>query len=79
MSAFPFTAPVVTEEDEKTERELLTDDERRIIHCEVYGGEKLIAETDEMLANGITMLYEALKEIPDAEKVAYLEALEHTQ
>jgi hypothetical protein len=76
MSAFTFTAPIVTVEDERLEREALTDDERKKLHEDVYGGEQLVTETEEMLQNGTRMLREALLAIPDVEKVAYLEALE---
>jgi hypothetical protein len=76
MSAFTFTSPVVTEEDERKEREALTDDERRKVHEDVYGGEQLVTETDTMLVNGVAMLRDAVQSIPDEEKTAYLEALE---
>jgi hypothetical protein len=76
MSCFTFTAPIVTEQQEKEEREALTDDERKKLHEDVYGGEELVTETEEMLRNGTRMLRDAVLAIPDAEKVAYLEALE---
>jgi hypothetical protein len=76
MSSFPFTAPIITEQQEKEEREALTDDERRRLHEDVYGGEQLVTETEEMLRNGTQILRDAVLAIPDAEKVAYLEALE---
>jgi hypothetical protein len=76
MSSFTFTAPIVTAEYEREEREELTDDEQQNIYREVYGGERLLTETDAMLENGITILREALEGMPDSEKVAYLEALE---
>jgi hypothetical protein len=76
MSAFTFTAPILTEQQEKEEREALTDDERRKVHEDVYGGEQLVTETDTMLVNGVAMLREALGQIPDEEKTVYLEALE---
>jgi hypothetical protein len=73
---FTFAAPVVTEEQEREEREALTEDERRKVHEDVYGGEQLVTETDTMLLNGVAMLRDAVLSIPDAEKTAYLEALE---
>jgi hypothetical protein len=76
MSAFTFTAPIVTEEDEREERAALTDDERERLRKDVYGGEQLVTETEEMLQNGTRMIREALLAIPDEEKEAYLEALE---
>jgi hypothetical protein len=75
MSSFLFTAPVVTEQEEKEEREALTDEERKKLHEDVYGGEQLVIETEEMLRNGARMLCEAVLGIPDEEKAAYLEAL----
>jgi hypothetical protein len=76
MSSFPFTAPLVTEQQEKEEREALTDEERKKLHEDVYGGGQLVIETEEMLRNGTQMLREAVLAIPDAAKAAYLEALE---
>jgi hypothetical protein len=75
MSAFTFTAPIVTVEDERLELAALTDDERERLRKDVYGGEQLVTETEEMLQDGTRMLREALLAIPDEEKVAYLEAL----
>jgi hypothetical protein len=44
--AFVFGAPVFTEEDERREREDLTDAERRNLHNEVYGEEgEFVTET----------------------------------
>ena len=76
MSAFTFTAPIVTVEDERLELAALTDDERERLRKDVYGGEQLVTETEEMLKNGTRILCEALLAIPDEEKAAYLEALE---
>jgi hypothetical protein len=78
MSAFTFTAPIVTPEDEAVERQALTVDERQRIHDDVYGKESLLRETDDMLENGTNLIQEALLEIPDADKQAYLEALERS-
>jgi hypothetical protein len=75
MSGF-FTAPIVTPEDEKAEREALTEDERHSIDKAVYGAEDEIAETDAMVEKAVLLLQEALHEIPDVEKQGYLEALE---
>jgi hypothetical protein len=76
MSAFTFTAPIVTVEDERLELAALTDDERERLRKDVYGGEQLVNETEEMLQNGTQLLRESLLAIPDEEKAAYLEALE---
>jgi hypothetical protein len=75
MSGF-LTALVVTPEEEQAEREALTEEERQSIHKEVYGSEDELEETDTMVENAVLLLQEALHEIPDAEKQAYLEALE---
>jgi hypothetical protein len=77
MSAFTFTAPTITPEDELEEREALTEEERNIIHEDLHGSEQEVTETDEVLQNGIRLLHEALEAIPQEEKLAYLEALEH--
>jgi hypothetical protein len=76
MSAFTFSAPIVTPEDERAEREALPEEERQRIHEEVYGSEVEIKETDAMAEKAVLMLQEALHEIPDAAKQAYLEASE---
>jgi hypothetical protein len=77
MSAFTFSAPTITPEDELEEREALTEEERNIIHEDLHGSsEQEVTETDELLKNGIRLLHEALKAIPAEEKIAYLEALE---
>jgi hypothetical protein len=76
MSTFTFTAPIVTEEEEREERAALSDEERLRLKLDVYGGEQFVPETEEMLENGVVLLREALQDIPDAEKEAYLEALQ---
>jgi hypothetical protein len=76
MSAFTFTAPIVTGVQEREELESLTEDERQKLHNDLYGGEQLVPETEEMVENGVAMLRQALQDLPDAEKEVYLEALE---
>jgi hypothetical protein len=76
MSAFTFTAPTITLQDEMEEREALTEEERNIIHEDLHGSEQEATETDELLKNGMLLLHEALEAIPEEEKIAYLEALE---
>jgi hypothetical protein len=75
MSGF-ITAPIVTPEDEQAEREALTEEESQRLYEEVYGSEVEIKETDVMLEKASLLLQEALNEIPEAAKQAYLEALE---
>jgi hypothetical protein len=77
MSAFSFSAPIVTPDDEQAEREALTEEERQRIRKEVYGVEDEMEETDStMVEKAVLLLQEALHDIPDVEKHAYLEALE---
>jgi hypothetical protein len=76
MSAFSFSAPIVTPDDEQAEREALPEKERQRIREEVYGVEDEMEETDTMVEKAVLLLQEALDEIPDVEKQTYLEALE---
>jgi hypothetical protein len=76
MSAFTVIAPVVTLEEDQAEREALPEEERQSIRKEVYGSEVEIKETDAMAEKAVLLLQEALHEIPDVAKQAYLEALE---
>jgi hypothetical protein len=71
-----FTAPIVTPEDEQAERQALTNEERQRLYEELYGVEDEIEETDILMENALLLLQEALTEIPDAAKQAYLEASE---
>jgi hypothetical protein len=71
-----FAAPIVTKEDERIEREALSEDEREMIRDEMYGDEKIMDETEAMVREGKVLLAEALETIPDAEKQVYIEALE---
>jgi hypothetical protein len=76
MSAFSFSAPIVTPDDEHAEREALPEEERQRIRKEVYGVEDEMEETDTMVEKAVLLLQEALHDIPDVEKQTYLEALE---
>jgi hypothetical protein len=76
MSAFTFTAPIVTTEDEIIEREALTGDERQRIRDEVYGTEVIMPETEAMLTEGTALMAQALQAIPETDKLVYLEALD---
>jgi hypothetical protein len=49
---FAFTAPIVTKEDERIEREALSEDGRKIIRDGVYGGESIMEETEAMVREG---------------------------
>lgn len=76
MSAFTYTALIITPEAELEEREALTEEERNRIHEDLHGSEQEVTETDEVLQNGIRLLREALEAVSRDEKLAYLEALE---
>jgi hypothetical protein len=73
---FTGSAPIVTKEDEIIERGALSDDEWQRIQEEVYGSEIIMPETDTMLQEGTALIAQALQDIPDTDKLAYLEALE---
>lgn len=76
MSAYTFTAPLVTPEEEKAEREALTDEEKKRLEDEVYGKENDIEETEDMQSTGIAMIQDAIEAIPASEKSEYNEALQ---
>lgn len=73
MSAFTFTAPIVTEEEERQERAALSEAERNRYDAEVYGTEELIVETETMLTDGLTRMTAILATLPNQED--YQEAL----
>jgi hypothetical protein len=73
---FSFTAPIITEVEERAEREALTAEERIAIENDLFGTEDVAAETPKMIANGLTMMHAALLEIPTARKAEYLHALD---
>ena len=77
MSAFSFTAPFISEEEERAEREAFTEDENQELHHDLYGGhEEDLPETDEMIKSSVALSRQRLEEIPDNEKEEYLEALQ---
>jgi len=79
MSAFSFTAPFISEEEERAEREAFTEEEKQELHDDLYGGHNEdLSETDEMIKNGVALLRESLDAIPDNEKEEYLEAKRRT-
>jgi hypothetical protein len=76
MSAFSFTAPYISDEEEKAERGALTEDERQAIHHDLYGdADDDLEENESMLQDGLLLLQEAIEEIPVEQKLDYLEAL----
>jgi hypothetical protein len=86
MSAFSFTAPFFSEEDEKEERDALTNEERKQVHDDMFGMAATATEetttlrdaneNDEKLKRGLVLFWEALEQIPPVDKAAYLEAVE---
>jgi len=80
MSAFSYTAPIISPREERAERDALTEEEKQKIHNDIYGGgssiQHRIKETPEMIQNSQALLREAMNGIPDRDKVDYLEAVE---
>jgi hypothetical protein len=77
MSAFTFTAPIVTPEEERAEREALSDEDLQRLQHDLYGGPGVVDEHDEQeLAGALALLQGAINRIHDNEKIAYMEALE---
>jgi hypothetical protein len=82
MPAFSFTAPHVTPEQEREERENLSDARRREIHNDLFGFEqqqhrhagKEVPEVSDSALDGI---YEAIEKLPLQQKIEYLEARKH--
>ena len=78
MSAFTFTAPIVTPEEEIAEREALSTEERRQIHADLHGEHVASdhTETDEHpFSNVLHKLQSTLATIPDSDKRVLLDAL----
>lgn len=76
MSAFTFTAPIHTDDDERTEHASLTEEERDRYRAEVYGTDSHLAETEDMIRNGLELLQRALDDMPSELKQDYQEAVE---
>ena len=87
MSAFTFTAPIVTPEDERAEREALSGEDRQRLEEDLFGtstssavdgndNEHEEGPTDDEMHNAMVSMQTALDQIPDKEKIEYLEALE---
>ena len=80
MSAFSFTAPHITKEQEKEEYSNFDEEERADIQRDLYGTDTPTTfaedERPEILPESMTLLQEALEAIPQHEKVDYLQALE---
>lgn len=75
LTAFSFTAPVITEEQEKKELEALSNAEREEIDRDVTGKHvDDYVETPAMIQRGLLEFMEALEQIPEENKVDYLMA-----
>ena len=75
MSVISITAPQFTVDDERLEREMLTEEEYIASQHDIYGTDEF-CETGDMLREGPVELERAIQEIPMEEKEAYLEASE---
>lgn len=74
--SFSWSAPQFTKEDERRERESLTEDERSQIQADIFGRGPTIRETSNLLADRTDRYHNALALLPASEKAAYLIALE---
>lgn len=71
MTVFSFSAPRFTEDDEQTERALLTEEERQHIKHDMKGIPTIhFNETPEMIATGEREFSDALNGIPSEQKEA---------
>jgi hypothetical protein len=88
MSAFTYTAPVITEQDEAAEWNAIPESERAQIRAEMYGQDRSF-ETDNVdraagvtsprrtsHQDGLEIMAEAIQASSDADKDAYLEAVQ---
>lgn len=76
MSAISYTAPLFTEEQEKKEKESITEEEILEVVKDVFGIEELIDETEELLATSLAQFAQELAAIHDEEKESYNLALQ---
>lgn len=76
MSAFSYTAPIFTEEQEREEAASITEEEQNSIRSDVFGVHTLIEETSDLLASSMARFAEEIAAIPEDEKRGYTIALE---
>ena len=77
MSAFTFTAPIVTEEEERLERQALTTKERERLYAEIHGTETIVEPHTEEISQKLQALQDCLEhQIPLAKKQDYVTAKE---
>ena len=75
MPAISFTAPEISEEEERKERAALTNEERQRLQDDLYGTGGVF-ETEEMRQSAAGRLQQAMMLMPVEQKCDYLEALE---
>ena len=81
--SFSYTAPAVSPEQEHAELEALTDAERKELERDLHPDDaglasvasSIQAETPEMNARGVAMMFAAVEGMPHADKKAYEEAV----
>ena len=76
LSAFSYTAPRFTEEQEQKERESLTEEEENVVSSDVFGVDAVIEETEELVIHSLAQFEEELATLPDEDKQGYSQALE---
>jgi hypothetical protein len=74
MPVFSFTAPHITPEEEKLERDSLSPEMRQEVQNDLYGIGPEIHETDEMIAMKVHELEQAVDALPDSKKKDFLDA-----
>jgi hypothetical protein len=75
-TAYSFTAPRFTKEDDERERANLTTDEAHQIAIDIHGKHSILAENEELKVRCRLQLQEAIQGIPEEQKQSYLRAVE---
>jgi hypothetical protein len=76
MSAFSYTAPRFTEEQEQKERESTTEEEENVVSSDIFGVDAVIEETEELVIHSLAQFEEELAALPEKDKQGYSQALE---
>jgi len=76
MTAFSFTAPCITEEQEQKERDELSEEERKAIEADLFGTHQNLVESPEMVEEAVAQFHQAVDNLPMDDKAVYLESLE---
>lgn len=76
MSSFSFTAPCITPEEERIERQGLTQAELEEIDRDLFGTDCDVGEDASLVADCIAAMHQVIEGMDDDEKDAYLTALE---